>query len=75
MSKFKVGDEVMLHKYSEYYSDSDPINPINTIGVITEIDVNYITPIVVGWSNGKDNFYSSKDLDMFRPAQTTLQRL
>jgi hypothetical protein len=59
--KFKVGDKVKIAGGSEYYSDGDPYNPKDTVGVIKglhTIDFDWR----VTWGNGRENCYNDSDL-------------
>ena len=64
MKEFKVGDTVRIHKASRYYRQNETSNPIDTNGVITHDDDTGYLNIKVKWSNGKQNSYSSCDLEL-----------
>jgi hypothetical protein len=79
MSKFKVGDKVLINKNSTYYTDknstyyivSGRYNPIDTVGKVIAISSrSRVLNIRVLWSTGKYNTYSSIDLDL----QTTKKK-
>jgi hypothetical protein len=59
--KFKVGDKVMISDDSQWYSDDDETNPINTVGKIIKIYDDSLG-IHVEWENGTSNSYDTHDL-------------
>jgi hypothetical protein len=59
--KFKVGDKVMISDDSQWYSDDDETNPINTVGTINKI-IDRFLGIAVDWDNGTSNSYDPEDL-------------
>jgi hypothetical protein len=67
--KFKIGDTVQIAAGSEYHTPDDDSNPIDTDGVITQIQV-WDLGISVRWDNGWDNSYNEEDLE-FSTTQTT----
>ena len=67
MSKFKIGDKVMLSPdsrwvdYASHKYDSD--NPLNVVGVIDEADIYHHMEYGIMWDNGKHNScYTDADL-------------
>lgn len=64
MSKFKVGDEVMIAESSRWHRHEDPYNPIGVVGkVMSELPCppgSYIWK--VEWSEGVINQYRDEDL-------------
>lgn len=77
MSKFKIGDKVMLSpasKWANAYSyNSGSANPLNVVGVIDEIDeaeLYHHMAYGIMWNNGKHNScYTEKDLILVSETQ------
>lgn len=68
MLKFKIGDTVVIDEFSEFYwkeTEENSTNPINIEGRIINIS-SYNLPIIVDWSNGKQNSYAEKDLKLIK---------
>lgn len=70
MSKFKIGDKVMLSEDSYWYEEGafdDSWNPINTEGVVARMSSSP-EKIRVVWSNGQWNTYTEEDLILVEDA-------
>lgn len=71
MSKFKVGDKVMLSPESMFVNATsnyaDSYNPLNIIGTVAD----FVTSAVcnVEWCNGNSNYYRDEDLIPIPDAQ------
>jgi hypothetical protein len=65
MSKFKVGDRVLLREASRFYEEGylDVANPLGILGTIEKVKVKGGLPIQVKWNNGELNAYTEIDLD------------
>jgi hypothetical protein len=62
MSKFKVGDRVIIREDSQYYGDGK-YNPVNLIGEVFNIWDTSPLSISVRWKNNILNHYSPTDLE------------
>jgi hypothetical protein len=57
----KIGSEVLLKSTSEFNMGEDD-NPLDTYGVVSNIDNTNFLPISVQWENGEFNTYTTNDL-------------
>lgn len=69
MSKFKIGDKVMLRR-DRWWSNEGANNPINTVGEVVHVD-SHSLQIVVNWSNGGSSCYNEVDL---KPSPFTINK-
>ena len=65
MSKFKVGDRVLLREDSSFVEDDFPeyANPLGVQGTINRNNLREGLYIRVVWDNGEINSYTDIDLD------------
>ena len=63
-NNFKVGDRVTLSSYGKSMYDDDQSNPHNMHGQIMITNDSICHRIVVSWSNGNSNNYSTKELEL-----------
>lgn len=66
MTNLKVGDKVMLKETSGWVTaDShrpDSVNPLNTVGEVSDSSRHHELDVEVRWSNGMVNQYNHRDL-------------
>jgi len=66
MSKFKVGDEVVINTKGHLRYGTDKSNPRNKLGIVVSIEqYAFRLPYEVGWENGFFNNYEEDTLDFF----------
>ena len=63
MSKFEIGDRVMINIDSEYYNENTACNPSYVLGTVTIVHERD-SVVEVEWDNKKTNWYSDSDLDI-----------
>ena len=59
---YELGNKVILSPSSRFYKANDPFNPIDTEGIIVDVDKRSTYPYKVEFSTGKKNSYKAKDL-------------
>lgn len=62
---FKVGDEVVIRKSSEFYDVDAEYNPADTKGTVVGVLEDGL-PIKVVWSTGCENTYEFSDLEHYK---------
>jgi hypothetical protein len=59
---YELGNKVIISPSSNFYKANDPFNPIDTEGIIVDVDKRSTYPYKVQFSTGKKNSYKAKDL-------------
>lgn len=65
MSKFKVGDKVLLANLDNPYGGSyNPSlsNPFDVVGLVVSVGGDPYLPLTVRWGNGRRNIYQEPNL-------------